>query len=96
MRLALTDGRRRSAVRGGEPARDASAQVGFRTDGADVHAALDQRVDQRADDFSPIQRFPGSGARRQTIEVQDLTVEQNDRDLGPGLAVHRRPSGTGL
>src|SRR5689334_24758844 len=70
--------RQASAVRRAEAASDAGAQVGFRANCRNVHAAVDQRVDQGADDLRAIQTFSGAGAGRQTIEMKDLPVEQYD------------------
>jgi hypothetical protein len=72
---------------------DARAKVGFRCAARDVHAAVDQRIDQRPDDFGAIQHAAGcASARGQALEVGDLSIEQDDRDLRPRFTMDARPS----
>jgi len=87
---------RPSAEGRAEPAGDSGPQVGLRACGRNVHAAVDQSVDQRPDDFRAVQGAAVLLARRKTIEVQDLAIEQHYRDFGPGFAVDRRAAGAGL
>ena len=89
---------RASAVRRAQPPRHLGSKIGLGPGGADVQTAVDQAVDQRTDDFGAIQRLELIGARRRRkpIEVVDLPVEEDHRDLRPRLAVHWRPAGSGL
>ena len=87
-----------SAVRRAEPPGDARSQIGFGAGAGDVHAALDQAVDQRADDFRTVHRLAVFCAHvfREAIEIVNLAIEQDDRHLRPRFVVHGRPPGTGL
>jgi hypothetical protein len=71
------------AERRAEPSRNFRAQVRFRAGGTDVHAAVDEAIDQRADDFRPVEHFAASApdVGREAIEVQDLSVEKDDRNF---------------
>jgi hypothetical protein len=73
---------------------DARAKVGFRACRGNVHSAVNQAVDERPDDFGPINRFavlaPDIG--REPVEVDDLPIEEDDRNLRPGFLVDGRPA----
>jgi hypothetical protein len=73
-------------------ARNPRAQVGFRPGGRDVHPAVDQSIDQSADDFGAVHDLaaPASDVSREAIEVLDLSIEKDDRNLLPGFLVYGR------
>src|SRR5947208_1227516 len=48
---------RASAVGRAQPSRDACPEIGFRAAAGDVHAAVDQAVDERADDLGPVEHL---------------------------------------
>src|SRR5439155_19207080 len=87
-----------SAIRRAQPPRHFGSKIGLGVGGGDVQTAVDQAVDQRTDDFSAVQGLDLLGARRrgQVIEVEDLPVEEDYRDLRPRLVVYWRPAGSGL
>ena len=89
--------RRGSAIRGSQSTRDTAAEVAFGLRADDVHAAVDEAVDQRANDLRAIQQFAGFAAvgGREAVEVHDLPVEQHDGHFGPRFVVNRRPPGAG-
>jgi len=66
-----------SAIRGSQSTRDAAAKIAFGLGSGDVQAAVDEAVDERANDLSAIQQFAGFAAvgGREAIEVHDLPVE---------------------
>src|SRR5262245_49280922 len=90
--------RRRLPERAAEPACHSCAQIGFRSGAGDVHSAVDEAVDQRADDFRAVQHLAVLAAdfRRQLIEMEDLTIEEHDRHFRPCFVVNGRPAGTRL
>src|SRR4030095_1781560 len=73
--------RRGSAIRGSQSTRDTAAGGAFGLPADDVHAAVDEAVDQRANDLRAIQQFAGFAAvgGREAVEVHDLPVKQHDR-----------------
>src|SRR5262245_7622952 len=83
-----------SAVRRAQATSDAAAQVAFggRTD---VHAAVDEAVDQRANDLGAIEQLAALAAvsGREPIKLRHLTVEEHDGDFRPGLELHGRSAG---
>ena len=87
-----------SAIRSAKPACDPSSKIGFRAGGDDVHPAFYQAIDERADDFGSIHGFAiaRTHVSREAIKILNLPIEEDDRDLGPCLAVNRRPAGTRL
>jgi hypothetical protein len=72
-----------SAKRAAQSSRDACAQIGFRTRAGDVHAAVDEAVDEGADDLGAVQHLAALPANlaREPIEMKDLPVEEHDRHL---------------
>ena len=86
-----------SAERRAEAAGHVRPQIGHRDAAGDVHAAVDQAVDERADDLGAVQDLAVSRARvrRDTIEVHDLTIEQDDRNFRPAFLVNGRTAATG-
>ena len=60
--------------------RSSDRQIGFRPDGRDVHAAVEQAIDQRADNFRAVQHLAALRAdiRRKPVEVVNLSIEEND------------------
>ena len=86
----------RSPIRRAEAARDARAQVGFRGGRGDVHAAVDQSIDERPDDFGAVQHLAALAADLdgKTIEVVNLAVEEDHRHFRPGFIVNWRASRT--
>jgi hypothetical protein len=60
----------------------------------DVNVTVDETIDQGSDDFRAV--YPSSlvtpNLSFQLIQVEDLTLEQHDRDLCPWFVVHRRPA----
>lgn len=87
-----------SAIRSAKPACDTSSKVGFRAGADDVHPAFHQAIDERADDFGSIHGFAVARAHvpGEAIKILNLPIEEDDRDLGPCLAVNRRAAGTRL
>ena len=69
------------AKRCAEMARDLGAQVGFGRRRRDIHPAVDQPVDQGADNLGAVQNLavlaPDVGG--EAIEVMDLPIEQPTR-----------------
>ena len=80
----------RSAERRAQASRDPRAEIGFRARSGDVHPAVDQPVDQCADDFSAIDHFAAFAAdiRREPVEMDDLTIEEDHGDFRPGFMVN--------
>lgn len=62
-----------------EAAGDTRPQVGFRRRCRDVHARIEQAVDQGADDFGAVEDLPvpASNVRGEAIEVEDLAIEEH-------------------
>ena len=87
-----------SAVRSAKPPGDARAQVGFRAGAGDVHAALNQAIDERADDLGTVHPLavPVAHVFREAVERMNLAVEEDDRHFGPWLTVDGRPAGAGF
>src|SRR5262245_3782616 len=85
---------RASAIGSSQTARHTSTQIPFGQGSRDVHPAVDEPVDQRANDLGAIQQFAGLAAvgRREAIEVVDLSIEQDHRDLRPRLVMDGRTS----
>src|SRR3989337_2061360 len=55
-----------------------------------IGSTLESRLDQAADDFRATDRLAmlQPDVNGQTIEIGDMTVEQDDRDLRPGFGMH--------
>ena len=72
--------RRPLAVGAAQASGNARAQVRLGRGTGDVHSAVEQTVNQRADDFGAVQHFAALAADidGESIEVDDLTVEQDD------------------
>ena len=87
-----------SAVWSAERTSDACAQVGFRAGAGDVHAALDQAVDECADDLGAVHAFAVLVAHvlAEPIEHVNLAIEKNDRHFRPWFIVDRRSAGAGF
>jgi hypothetical protein len=70
----------RLSERRAQPPCDARPQIGFRSCRRDVHAAVDEAVDQGADDLGPVQKFAALAAKvgGEVVEVKDLTIEEHD------------------
>ena len=69
---------------------------GLRRRRGDVEAAVDQSVDEGANQSRAVEHFSALPADicRQSIQMKDLTIEQHDRHLGPCLLVAwRTPPG---
>ncbi len=68
-----------------ETARDAGAEVRFGAGRGHIDAAVDQGVDERANDFGAVENFsaPAADVSSEPIELDDLAVEQHHGDLGP-------------
>jgi hypothetical protein len=60
----------------------------------DVNVTVDQTIDQGSDDFRAV--YPPSlvtaNLSFQPIQVQDLPLEQHDRNLCPWFVMHGRPA----
>src|SRR5687767_8705944 len=58
----------------------------------EIGSTLESRLDQAADDLRTADRLAmlQPDVDGQTIEIGDMTVEQHDRDLRPGLGVNDR------
>ena len=76
-------------VSGRQLLREHALEVGARDDRGHIQAAFVQRIQQSTDYFGPRQVRAGLAAdrRRQSIEIQHLALEHDDRDLRPGLAM---------
>ena len=87
-----------SAKRRAETARDLGPEIRFRTRRADVQAAVDQTVDERTDDLRPVHDFAAASADvdGELIELNDLPIEENDRNLGPRFLMNRGTSAARL
>src|SRR5579871_2802985 len=76
----------------------AQAQVALRDGGREIEAAVEDAVDQGPDHG----RAVDAGGRlapyrvHRGIEPRDLAVEQDDRDLRPGVGVHERAAAAAL
>ena len=68
---------------------EALPQIAFGGDRRQLEAAVQHAVDDRANHRGAVQRlaglFPDDADR--TVKMDDLPVEQHDRDFGPGVAV---------
>jgi hypothetical protein len=69
-----------SSVRGAETTGDTRAEISFRNRAADVHAAVEQAIDQCADDLRAVQHLAAlcADVRRKPVEVVNLSIEEND------------------
>src|SRR5687768_5463803 len=83
-----------------KPRQERRFQILLRARGREIDVAVGERIDERPDQLRARDR--GAAVRTdvggQTIEKHDLTVEEDDRHLGPRFVVHRRtarPSAAG-
>jgi len=64
---------------------DARTKVGFGAGVCDVHAAVEEAIDQRTDDFRAVQDFaigrPPVAVAGEAIEMGNLPIEEHDRHL---------------
>ena len=71
-------------------------EIGFRRRGRQVDVRVGHRVDQRPEQLRAADR--GAALRAdiggEAIEEDDLAVEEDDGDLGPGLVMDRRSTGS--
>src|SRR5262245_36385403 len=74
--------------------RDLSAQGALGRMLRDIHLAINQTIDECADDFRPVHRFATGAPHvgRKPVELDDLALEEHHRDLRPRLVVDGRPS----
>src|SRR5690349_7983624 len=70
----------------------ASPEIGLGGDRGDVDPALNQRIDERADDFSAVQRAAVGPGPDVFVQVGDLPIEEHHGDLRPRLLMHGRPA----
>jgi hypothetical protein len=68
---------------------DTSPQLLFRDDGRDLELAVEQAVEHGANQGGTVDHHAGlvSHLGGEAIELHDLSIEQDHRDLGPPLGV---------
>jgi hypothetical protein len=72
---------------------EALSQVALRRDERQIKAAVQDAVDERANNRRAVQRLAClfSHDANGAVELDDLSIEQNDGYLGPFIAVKERP-----